>query len=106
MSVTTQSSECRAGGRGQHGDRFHSSVSCSSRAEGSAFADFGRVNVLHKPQGDVRMTRLNSVTIAMSKELKAFVQMLLAEEYRIGQINSFQASESNSVAGSEASVKD
>ena len=52
------------------------------------------------------MTRLNSVTIAMSKELKAFVQMLLAEEYRIGQINNFQASEINSVAGFEVSVKD
>jgi hypothetical protein len=36
------------------------------------------------------MRKLQSASIAMSKELRAFVQMLLAEEYRTSQTSSVQ----------------
>jgi len=52
------------------------------------------------------MTKLNVVTTAMSKELRAFVQMLLAEEYRIRQINTLQPSEIISMTSPDASVED
>jgi hypothetical protein len=49
------------------------------------------------------MKNLIFVTTAMSKELRAFVQILLADEYKIAQSDNARASEIMPVTGFEVS---
>jgi hypothetical protein len=51
------------------------------------------------------MKNLESVSVAMSRELRAFVQILVAEEHRISRSNSAQADEIIPVTGPEVSAQ-
>jgi hypothetical protein len=54
---------------------------------------------MRKTPGGMQMRNLKPTPVAMSKELRAFVQILVAEEHRISQSNGAQADEIISVTG-------